>query len=85
MTKRNLFEEISKGFEELKEERMMTNHHFIKDDTGNWHNTKTGFYLGTDRKTAVHKDMYDDGSWTMEEVIDHLMGLVNMALEVDDD
>lgn len=56
-------------------------HYFVKGQNGNWFNEKTGFYLGTSE--GFFENMMDEGDWTLEDVIDHLMDTVNESLKTD--
>ena len=58
----------------------MRNKIFKKDGDGNWYNSLNGFYLGTDNKAEVLDSLYQDGR-SMEEIVDHLMGLINTSFE----
>ena len=58
----------------------MKNKIFKKDSDGNWHNSLNGFYLGTENRAEILDSLYQDG-WSMEEIVDHLMELINTSFE----
>lgn len=56
---------------------------FKKDKDGNWYNEDNGFYLGTQdgHGENFYQHLYDSGNMGLREIIDDIMGKVNLSLE----